>query len=145
MSTIPSKTMQNLWDLINSIDKSDENIDNNISDMLIACKTMLEKLDDVDLILKSNFIQYFTKFEQPKDKISQDINNIFDFFNDTYYPDVMDKLNTIDLDVNHLNSKLKDIESEMSSQSFKLGSIESTLLSHGFKLDEILAKIIITP
>lgn len=145
MSTIPSKTMQNLWDLINSIDKSDENIDNNISDMLIACKTMLEKLDDVDLILKSNFIQYFTKFEQLNDKISQDINNIFDFFNDTYYPDVMDKLNTIDLDVNHLNSKLKDIESEMSSQSFKLGSIESTLLSHGFKLDEILAKIIITP
>lgn len=145
MSTIPSKTMQNLWDLINSIDKSDENIDNNISDMLIACKTMLEKLDDVDLILKSNFIQYFTKFEQLNDKISQDINNIFDFFNDTYYPDVMDKLNTIDLDVNHLYSKLKDIESEMSSQSFKLGSIESTLLSHGFKLDEILAKIIITP
>lgn len=145
MSTIPSKTMQNLWDLINSIDKSDENIDKNISDMLIVCKTMLEKLDDVDLILKSNFIQYFTKFEQQNDKISQDINNIFDFFNDTYYPDVMDKLNTIDLDVNHLNSKLKDIESEMSSQSFKLGSIESTLLSHGFKLDEILAKIIITP
>ena len=145
MSTIPSKTMQNLWDLINSIDKSDENIDNNISDMLIACKTMLEKLDDVDFILKSNFIQYFTKFEQLNDKISQDINNIFDFFNDTYYPDVMDKLNTIDLDVNHLNSKLKDIESEMSSQSFKLRSIESTLLSHGFKLDEILAKIIITP
>lgn len=145
MSTIPSKTMQNLWDLINSIDKSDENIDKNISDMLIAYKTMLEKLDDVDLILKSNFIQYFTKFEQQNDKISQDINNIFDFFNDTYYPDVMDKLNTIDLDVNHLNSKLKDIESEMSSQSFKLGSIESALLSHGFKLDEILAKIIITP
>ncbi|KAK8900373.1 hypothetical protein M9Y10_002700 [Tritrichomonas musculus] len=145
MSTIPSKTMQNLWDLINSIDKSDENIDKNISDMLIACKTMLEKLDDVDFILKSNFIQYFTKFEQLNDKISQDINNIFDFFNDTYYPDVMDKLNTIDLDVNHLYSKLKDIESEMSSQSFKLRSIESTLLSHGFKLDEILAKIIITP
>ena len=39
---------------------------------------MLEKLDDVDLILKSNFIQYFTKFEQQNDKISQDINNIFD-------------------------------------------------------------------
>ena len=46
MSTVPSKTMQNWWDLINLIHQNDENIDKNISDILVADKTILEKIDD---------------------------------------------------------------------------------------------------
>ncbi|WP_295163612.1 hypothetical protein [uncultured Brachyspira sp.] len=145
MSTVPSKTMQNWWDLINLIHQNDENIDKNISDVLFAVKTILEKLDDIDTIMKSNYIQYFSKFEEQFKEILDEITKIFVFFNETYYNDIMDKLHLIDLDINHLGTKLNEIKSELSSQSFKLGSIETTLASHGLKLDEILAKIIVTP
>ena len=145
MSTVPSKTMQNWWDLINLIHQNDENIDKNISDIFITDKTILEKLDDIHTIMQSNYIQYFSKFEEQFKEILDEITKRFVFFNDTYYNDIMDKLHTIDLDINHLSIKLNEIKSELSSQSYKLGSIETTLLSHGLKLDEILAKIIITP
>ncbi|KAK8842302.1 hypothetical protein M9Y10_025879 [Tritrichomonas musculus] len=143
MSTVPSKTMQNWWDLINLIHQNDESIDKNISDILIADKTILEKVDDIHTIMASNYIQFFSKFEQQLKEILDEITKIFVFFHETYYNDIMDKLHTIDLDINHLNTKLNEIKSELSSQSYKIGSIETTLLSHGLKLDEILAAVIV--
>ena len=145
MSTVPSKTMQNWWDLINLIHQNDENIDKNISDILVADKTILEKIDDIYAIMSDNYIQFFSVFDSKLKEILDEITKLYLFFSETYYNALMEKLHEIDLDINHLNTKLNEIKSELSSQSFKLGSIESTLLSHGLKLDEILAKIIITP
>ena len=143
MSTVPSKTMQNWWDLINLIHQNDESIDKNISDILIADKTILEKVDDIHTIMASNYIQFFSKFEQQLKEILDEITKIFVFFHEIYYNDIIEKLHTRDLDINHLNTKLNEIKSELSSQSYKIGSIETTLLSHGLKLDEILAAVIV--
>ncbi|KAK8866418.1 hypothetical protein M9Y10_009380 [Tritrichomonas musculus] len=143
MSTVPSKTMQNWWDLINLIHQNDESIDKNISDILIADKTILEKVDDIHTIMASNYIQFFSKFEQQLKEILDEITKIFVFFHEIYYNDIIEKLHTRDLDINHLNTKLNEIKSELSSQSYKIGSIETTLLSLGLKLDEILAAVIV--
>lgn len=145
MSTVPFKTMQNWWDLINLIHQNDENIDKNISDILIADKTILEKVDDIHTIMSSNYIQFFSVFETKLKEILDEITKMYIFFSETYFNTIIEKLHEIDLDVNHISVKLNDIKTELSSQSLKLGSIESTLFSHGLKLDEILAKIIITP